>query len=129
VQEHLCDLPYEEKIKIYDDKCNGCGFAQIVVKHKFHNANNFVTNNVQEAVHIARMTESSIERSCVYPPDMEVVFGQEIPVSLLSIIINGCMFWNDKKMDCYSREETEFIEVEAVEQIDVRKSERVISAQ
>jgi len=127
VQEHLHDLSYEEKIKIYDTKCSGCGFARIVAKHQQHNANDFVTNKIEEAVHIARMTESLIERTCVYPPDMEVVFGQEVPVSLSTIVMNGCVFWNDKKIDCYSHEKTEFIEVEAMEQINVRKSERTLS--
>jgi len=128
VQEHLHDLPYEEKTKIYDGKCNGCGFAQITVMHKLHNSDNFITNRMEEAVHIARMTESSIERTCVYPPDMEIVFDKEVPVSLTSIVTNGCEFWNDKKIDCYSREETEFIEVEDVEQVDARKENRSMVA-
>ncbi len=128
VQEHLHDLSYEEKTKIYDGKCNGCGFAQITVMHKMHNTDNFITNRVEEAVHIARMTESSIERTCVYPPDMENVFGKSVPVSLVCIVTNGCTFWNDKKIDCYSREETEFIEVEDVEQVDARNPEKQLSA-
>lgn len=120
VQEHLHDLSYEDKTKIYDGKCSGCGFAKITVVNDARNLENFVTNRIEEAVHLARMTEGLIERSCVYTSDVSVVFDKEIPITLNEIITNTCVFWDDRKVDCYSHEETEFIEVETMEELDVQ---------
>ncbi len=124
VQEHLHDLPYEEKARIYDERCNGCGFAQIIISNESSNTKSIITNRIEEAVHLARMSECTLERTCAYPPDMHEVFGKMIPVSLTEIVTNTCVFWNTKKEDCYSREETEFIEVETVEEMDVRTESR-----
>lgn len=120
VQEHLHDLSYEDKAKMYDGKCNGCGFAQIKVSNCSSNSNDFLTNRIEEAVHVARLSEGVLERTCVYPPDMEIIFGKETPIPLNMIISNTCAFWDVKKVDCYSREKTEFIEVETLEEVDVR---------
>lgn len=127
VQEHLHDLSYEEKVQIYDDRCNGCGFAQIRVANASSNFRDFITNRIEEAVHVARMGDCFLERTCVYPPDMEVIYDNPIPIPLTTIVSNTCAFWDVKKVDCYSREKTEFIEVETLEKIDVRTE--VVSAQ
>lgn len=120
VQEHLHDIPYDEKVKMYDDRCNGCGFARIWVHNASSNFRDFYTSRVEEAIHVARMGDCFIERTCVYPPDMEVCFGKEMPIQLTTIVRNTCAFWDVKKVDCYSREQTEFIEVETVEELNVR---------
>lgn len=123
VQEHLHDLDYEEKIKVYDENCNGCGFARIIVHLEANNQKDFHTNRIEEAVHIARKTEGLIIRQCVYPQDMQEVFGKLKPISLNEIISNTCVFWNIPKVDAYSREDTEFIEPKTEEEIDARISE------
>lgn len=120
VREHLHDLSYEEKTKMYDDKCNGCGFARIRVYNSSSSFRDFVTSRVEEAIHVARMGDCFLERTCAYPPDMEIAFGKPIPTTLTTIVRNTCMFWDIKKVDCYSREQTEFIEVETVEELNVR---------
>lgn len=120
VLEHLHDLPYDEKVKIYDDRCNGCGFARIKVHNASSNFRDFITNRIEEALHVARMGDCLLERTCVYPPDMELAFNTQIPVSLTTIVGNTCAFWDIKKIDCYSREQTEFIEVETVEELHAR---------
>lgn len=85
--EMLYNLPYQDKVNIYDKRCSGCGFMRVEV-------GNVVVRSIQEAIDIAQMTGAEIVRTCEYPGDTEIIYGEEQYPSLNDIVANTCRFWD-----------------------------------
>lgn len=95
----LHNLPYQDKVNIYDKRCSGCGYMRIEV-------GNVVVRSIEEAIDIAQLTGAEIERSCDYPSDVETSYGGEEYPSLTEIITNTCRFWDIHNIEeGYAREE------------------------
>jgi len=120
INEYMSTLDYQSRVNIYDQKCNGCGFASIMLYNNSKNNKVYVTNRLEEAIHLARAYDLIIKRGCCYPND-----GDKF-ITLNEIVTNGCDFWNESKVISYSLEETEFIEVENVEDLDVERKLSII---
>lgn len=118
LMSHLRDIEYEKKVEIYDKKCNGCGFAHIILRNDSPRSEDFVTNRIEEALHLARAYDLQIIRCCNYPNNDELI-------SLSEIIMNGCILWNTEKIIQNTIEPTEFIEVSSVEELDVNIETRL----
>lgn len=84
------ELPHQTKVMIYDSHCQGCGFMRLEVGDK-------VFHSLPEALDYALFTGKQLTRSCEYPPDVQIINGEEIYPSLTEIVINTCQFWYESK--------------------------------
>jgi hypothetical protein len=105
---------YTTKIKLYDNKCSGCGFAYIVAKSADGTCRVF--RDIKNAM-IFNTSNATLLRSCEYPSDIIIQNNKERLPSLCEIISNGCQFWNELTIDT---SDGEFIELENIEDVSIR---------
>lgn len=111
VQDLLKDLTYEDKVKMYDNKCVDCPFKALYTEiqgiKKYHNT---ITEAISELLETTSKN-SKIVRGCGFNDDF---------YSLNEIVFNGCTFWFPERCEKNDNE------LEIVEDIDVaslRKSD------
>src|ERR1035437_1934159 len=106
---------YSTKVMIYDKKCSGCGFAYIIARSSDGVRKAFT--KIDEALNFNTST-FPIVRSCEYPLDIFEFRHEDLLPSLSEIVSNGCELWAVEHMDIPKDEETEFIEITDVSELN-----------
>jgi len=139
VQDYLRELPqdkecvdeiyYQTKIEIYEQHCNGCGFARIILTSSDMRGRSKVRvfdgpSAIADANVVIGERRCDVARTCTYPNDMSAKNNKEEHPTLNEIVSNTCQFWNMDKLNIPPDSETSFIEVEEI-QIKPLENEQV----